>query len=111
MFKTIADPVDCEVHSIIHFLNASNEQAKPVEIHRQLVDIYGENVMSDEIDYKTSYICACVNTFTRFRQFRRVGAIGIVSAVPFRMPPGAPSTRPRYATEPRHKPVGPIAAY
>ncbi|XP_023228114.1 putative uncharacterized protein FLJ37770 [Centruroides sculpturatus] len=45
MFKTIADPADCEVHSVIRFLNAKN--VKPVEIHRQLVEIYGENVMSD----------------------------------------------------------------
>ncbi|XP_023213404.1 putative uncharacterized protein FLJ37770 [Centruroides sculpturatus] len=45
MFKTIADPTDCEVHSVIQFLNAKN--VKPVEIHRQLVESYGENVMSD----------------------------------------------------------------
>ncbi|XP_023209806.1 midasin-like [Centruroides sculpturatus] len=45
MFKTIADPTDCEVHSVIWFLNAKN--VKSVEIHRQLVEIYDENVMSD----------------------------------------------------------------
>lgn len=45
MFKTIADPADCEVRSVIRFLNAKN--VKPAEIHRQLVEIYGENVMSD----------------------------------------------------------------
>ncbi|GBL92817.1 hypothetical protein AVEN_4527-1 [Araneus ventricosus] len=45
MFKTIADPVDCEVHSVIRFLNA--KKVKPAEIHRQLVEIYGENVMTD----------------------------------------------------------------
>ncbi|GBN51456.1 hypothetical protein AVEN_106234-1 [Araneus ventricosus] len=45
MFKTIADPADCEVRSVIRFLNAINvEQA---EIHRQLVEIYSENVMTD----------------------------------------------------------------
>ncbi|GBM39399.1 hypothetical protein AVEN_97019-1 [Araneus ventricosus] len=41
MFKTISDPADCEVR----FLNAKN--VKPAEIHRQLVEIYGENVMTD----------------------------------------------------------------
>ncbi|GBL84139.1 hypothetical protein AVEN_118554-1 [Araneus ventricosus] len=45
MFKTISDPADCEVHSVIRFLNA--KKVKPAEIHRQLVEIYGENVMTD----------------------------------------------------------------
>ncbi|GBO17750.1 hypothetical protein AVEN_181159-1 [Araneus ventricosus] len=45
MFKTIADSAECEVRSVIRFLNAKN--AKPSEIHRQLVEIYGENVMTD----------------------------------------------------------------
>ncbi|GBN00754.1 hypothetical protein AVEN_208742-1 [Araneus ventricosus] len=45
MFQTIADPADCEVRSVIRFSNAKN--VKPDEIHRQLVEIYGENVMTD----------------------------------------------------------------
>ncbi|GBM80756.1 hypothetical protein AVEN_10622-1 [Araneus ventricosus] len=45
MFRTIADPADCEVRSVIRFLNAKN--VKPAEIHRQLVEIYGENAMTD----------------------------------------------------------------
>ncbi|GBM49535.1 hypothetical protein AVEN_108772-1 [Araneus ventricosus] len=45
MFKTIADPSDCEVRSVIRFLNVNN--VKQTEIHRQLVEIYGENVMTD----------------------------------------------------------------
>ncbi|GBL74986.1 hypothetical protein AVEN_243789-1 [Araneus ventricosus] len=45
MFKTIADPTDCEVCSVIRFLNAKN--VKPAEIHRQLVEIYGSNAMTD----------------------------------------------------------------
>ncbi|GBN44560.1 hypothetical protein AVEN_163219-1 [Araneus ventricosus] len=43
MFKTIADQADCEVCSVIRFLSAKN--VKPAEIHRQLVEIYGENVV------------------------------------------------------------------
>ncbi|GBO40716.1 hypothetical protein AVEN_225128-1 [Araneus ventricosus] len=42
MFKTIAD---CEVCSVMWFLNAKN--VKPAEIHCQLVDIYGEKIMTD----------------------------------------------------------------
>lgn len=45
MFKTIADPADCEIRSVIRFLNARN--VKPVEIYRQIKDVYGENAMSD----------------------------------------------------------------
>ncbi|GBN01272.1 hypothetical protein AVEN_222629-1 [Araneus ventricosus] len=45
MFKTIADPAYCEVRSVIRFLNA--KKVKPAEIHPQLVEIYGENVMTD----------------------------------------------------------------
>ncbi|GBL77707.1 hypothetical protein AVEN_152926-1 [Araneus ventricosus] len=41
----IADPADCEVCSVTRFLNAKN--VKPAEIHRQLVEIYGENLMTD----------------------------------------------------------------
>ncbi|GBN19213.1 hypothetical protein AVEN_31833-1 [Araneus ventricosus] len=45
MFKTIDDPADCEVRCVIRFLNA--KKFKPAEIHFQLVEIYGENVMTD----------------------------------------------------------------
>ncbi|GBM96075.1 hypothetical protein AVEN_112694-1 [Araneus ventricosus] len=45
MFKTIADPADCEVRSVIRFLNPNN--VKQSEINRQLIEIYGENVMTD----------------------------------------------------------------
>ncbi|GBN01656.1 hypothetical protein AVEN_102789-1 [Araneus ventricosus] len=44
MFKINADPADCVVHSVIRFLNINN--VKQAEI-RQLVEIYGENVMTD----------------------------------------------------------------
>ncbi|GBN07697.1 hypothetical protein AVEN_249463-1 [Araneus ventricosus] len=44
---TIADPADCEVRSVIRFLNA--KKVKPAELHRQLVEIYGENVMTDRM--------------------------------------------------------------
>ncbi|GBN99428.1 hypothetical protein AVEN_270636-1 [Araneus ventricosus] len=43
MFKTISDPADCEVRSVIRLLNA--KKVKPAQIHRQLVEIYGENGM------------------------------------------------------------------
>ncbi|GBN09266.1 hypothetical protein AVEN_255905-1 [Araneus ventricosus] len=47
MFKTIVHPADCEVRSVIRFLNANN--VKQTEIHHQLIEIYSENVMTDGI--------------------------------------------------------------
>jgi hypothetical protein len=45
MFKMIERPADCEIWSIIRFLNARN--VKPADIHRQICEVYGENAMSD----------------------------------------------------------------
>jgi hypothetical protein len=45
MIKKIDNPADCEVRSVIHFLNAQNVHA--IDIHRQLMLVYGEGVMSD----------------------------------------------------------------
>ncbi|GFV13212.1 hypothetical protein TNCV_3655321 [Trichonephila clavipes] len=47
ILKTIADSANCEVCSVIHILNTRS--AKLVEIYRQLVDIYGENIMTEEV--------------------------------------------------------------
>jgi hypothetical protein len=38
MFKMIKRPADCEIWSVIRFLNARN---------RQIYDVYGENAVSD----------------------------------------------------------------
>jgi hypothetical protein len=45
MFKTIERPADCEIRSVIRFLNARN--VKPADIHRQICEVYSENAMSD----------------------------------------------------------------
>jgi hypothetical protein len=42
---SITNPADCEVRSVIRFLNAKNTH--PAEIHRQLVEVYGEGVMNE----------------------------------------------------------------
>jgi transposase len=44
-FKMIERSDDCEIRSVIRFLNARN--VKPADIHRQICEAYGENVMSD----------------------------------------------------------------
>ena len=41
----IESPADCEIRSVIRFLNARN--VKPADIHCQICEVYGENVMSD----------------------------------------------------------------
>jgi len=44
MFKTIVGAADCEIRSVIRFLNATN--VLPSEIHHQICQVYGDNVMS-----------------------------------------------------------------
>jgi hypothetical protein len=44
MFKMIERPADCEIRSVIRFLNARN--VKPADIHRLICEVYGENAMS-----------------------------------------------------------------
>ena len=45
MFKTIEGAADCEIRSVIRFLNARN--VLPSEIHHQICKVYGDNAMSD----------------------------------------------------------------
>jgi len=45
MFKTIEGAADCEIRTVIRFLNARN--VLPSEIHHQIYQVYGENAMSD----------------------------------------------------------------
>jgi hypothetical protein len=47
MFRIIERPANCKIHSVTRFLNASN--VKPADIRRQISEVYGENVMSDEM--------------------------------------------------------------
>lgn len=47
MAKFIENPAACEIRSVIRFLNAKN--IKPVDIHRQICEVYGENTMSDSM--------------------------------------------------------------
>ena len=45
MFKTIEEAADCEIRSVIRFLNARN--VLPGEIHHQICQVYGDNAMND----------------------------------------------------------------
>jgi hypothetical protein len=49
MFKLIEHPADCEIRSVIHFLNARN--LKPADIH-QICEVYDDNAMSDGMVWK-----------------------------------------------------------
>ncbi|KAL4142110.1 hypothetical protein QTP88_004631 [Uroleucon formosanum] len=44
MDKLIENAATCELRSVIRFLNAKN--IKPVDIHGQICEVYGENAMS-----------------------------------------------------------------
>jgi len=45
MFKTIEGAADCEIRSVIRFLNAGNVISS--EIHHQICQVYSDNAMSD----------------------------------------------------------------
>jgi hypothetical protein len=45
MIKETDNPADCEVRSVIRFLNAQTVRA--TDIHRQLTAVHGEGVMND----------------------------------------------------------------
>jgi len=47
MFKTIEGAADCEIRSVIHFVNARN--VLPSKIHHQNCQVYGDNEMSDSM--------------------------------------------------------------
>jgi len=47
MFKTIEGAADCEIRSVIPFLNARN--VIPSEIHHQICQVYGDNAMSGDM--------------------------------------------------------------
>ena len=41
----IENPTNCEIHSVICYLCAKG--VKAVEIHRNIYEVYGQNIMSD----------------------------------------------------------------
>lgn len=45
MFKKIENAASCEIRAVIKFLNARN--VRPCDIHRQLKEVYGDNVMDE----------------------------------------------------------------
>ncbi|PRD31680.1 UNVERIFIED_CONTAM: hypothetical protein NCL1_22895 [Trichonephila clavipes] len=47
METLIPSPAACEVPSVIKFLNAQG--IAPIEIHRQLYQVYGPNIMSKQM--------------------------------------------------------------
>ena len=44
MFKTTEGAADCEIRSVLRFLNVRN--VLPSEIHHQICQVYGDNAMS-----------------------------------------------------------------
>jgi len=60
MFKTIEGATDCEILSVIRFLNARN--VLPSEIHHQICQVNGDNAMSDGMVRK------CVRMFNEGRE-------------------------------------------
>jgi len=61
MFKTIEGAADCEMRSVIRFLNGRN--VLPSEIHHQICQVYGDNAMSE-----MEMVRKCVRMFNQGRQ-------------------------------------------
>ncbi|KAG8320205.1 hypothetical protein J6590_074367 [Homalodisca vitripennis] len=68
----ISDPTDCEICSIIRFMNA--RYMKPAKIYHKLRDIYGKDVKSEETVRKW------VRMFNGGRRNMRIGAVGLLSS-------------------------------
>ena len=45
LFKTIEGAADCEIQSVIRFLNTRN--VLPSQLHHQICQMYGDNAKSD----------------------------------------------------------------
>jgi len=60
MFRTIEGAADCEIRSVIRFLNARN--VLPSEIHNHICQVYSDNAMSDDMVRK------CVQIFNEGRE-------------------------------------------
>ena len=43
----IGNPASCEIRSVIRYL--STKSVKAVEIHRNICEVYGQNIMSDRM--------------------------------------------------------------
>jgi len=54
MFKTNEGAADCEIRSVIRFLNGRN--VLPSEIHHQICQVYGYNAMSDGVVRKWAHM-------------------------------------------------------
>ncbi|GFW34004.1 uncharacterized protein TNCV_286881 [Trichonephila clavipes] len=47
MSVLIENPAACEMRCVIRFLNV--KKVKPIEIYRQICEVYGQNAMSDSM--------------------------------------------------------------
>ncbi|GFX71915.1 uncharacterized protein TNCV_1443381 [Trichonephila clavipes] len=47
MSVLIENPAACKIRCVIRFLNA--KKVKPIEIYRQICEVYGQNAMSDSM--------------------------------------------------------------
>ncbi|GBL96704.1 hypothetical protein AVEN_111844-1 [Araneus ventricosus] len=72
---SIENPADCEKRSVIHLLNAKHE--KMAEIHRQLSEVYGENIMSEGMVRK--WVRAFKNGHTNVYDEERNGRPSVIT--------------------------------
>jgi len=68
MFKTTEGAADCVVWSVIRFLSARN--VLPSEIHHQMCQVYGDNLMSGKVvkKWKVEMVSKWVRMFNEGRE-------------------------------------------
>ncbi|GBN95742.1 hypothetical protein AVEN_257010-1 [Araneus ventricosus] len=70
MPQSVENSADCEIHFVICFLNAKD--LKATEIHRQISEVYEENIMSEGMMRKwvTAFKVGCTNVHNEERTRR-----------------------------------------
>ncbi|GBN13725.1 hypothetical protein AVEN_60068-1 [Araneus ventricosus] len=75
MSQSIENPVDCEIRSVIRFVNT--RVVKATEIHRQINEMYGENIMSEGMVRK--WVRAFNDVHTNVHDVKRSGRPSVIS--------------------------------
>lgn len=73
MTPTIVSPADCKVRAVIQFLSAKG--VKPIDIHREICEVYGQNIMSDGMVRK--WVRAFKDSRTNVHDEERSGRLSV----------------------------------
>ncbi|XP_073976274.1 protein GVQW3-like [Rhodnius prolixus] len=75
MPRPIENPADCEIRAVIRFL--STKGVKAAEIHREISEVYGENIMSSGMVRK--WVRAFKDGRTNVHDVERIGRPSVIT--------------------------------